>query len=245
MEDFQVALEGCNLFDLGFQGYKFTWSNKRPGVANTKERLDRVVVNREWKDKFSASTLIHGFSHAFDHASLFLHIRTHHDFRGGGPCGFRFEESWLMWDECKEVVTDSWINSGGEATGLGATVEKIKSCGAYLLAWGSSKTAPNTDEIKQLTKKIERMNKEELTEESREEVLTASKKLDDLLLKQEIFWAQRSRVSWLKHGDWNTKFFHSKASQRHKRNFILGIKNQQGNWVEDIIDVAEVAVDYF
>ena len=143
------------------------------------------------------------------------------------------------------MVTDLWINSGGEGTGLGATVEKIKSCGADLLAWGSSKTAPNTDEIKQLTKKIERMNKEELTEESREEVLTASKKLDDLLLKQEIFWAQRSQVSWLKHGDRNAKFFHSKASQRRKRNFILGIKNQQGNWVEDIIDVAEVAVDYF
>ena len=98
MEDFQATLDGCNLFDLGFQAYKFTWNNKRPGAANTRDRLDRVVVNREWKDKFSASTLIHRFSHASDHAPLFLHIRTHHDFRGGGPRGFRFEESWLMWD---------------------------------------------------------------------------------------------------------------------------------------------------
>ena len=56
-------------------------------------------------------------------------------------------------------------------------------------AWGLAKTAPAMDEIKLLTKKIERMNEEELTEESREEVLEASKKLDDLLLKQEIFWA--------------------------------------------------------
>ena len=52
-----------------------------------------------------------------------------------------------------------------------------------LLAWGSAKIALAIDEIKLLTKKIERMNKEELTEESREEVLEASKKLDDLLLK--------------------------------------------------------------
>ena len=36
-----------------------------------------------------------------------------------------------------------------------------------------------------------------------------------------------------------------KASQRSKRNFIHGIKNQHGNWVEDIRDVADVAVNYF
>ena len=85
---------------------------------------------------------------------------------------------------------DSWANSGGEVVGLRATVEKIKGCGVDLLAWGSTKTAPTMDEIKLLTKKIEKMNEEELMEESREELLEASKKLDDLLLKQEIFWAQ-------------------------------------------------------
>ena len=53
--------------------------------------------------------------------------------------------------------------------------------------------------------------------------MEVSKKLDDLLLKQEINWAQRSRVAWLKHGDKNTKIFHSKASQRQRRNHIKGI----------------------
>jgi len=58
------------------------------------------------------------------------------------------------------------------------------------------------------------LNSEEVTEASRAEFLAVSKTLDDLLLKQEIFWAKRSRISWLKHGDKNTKFFHAKASQR-------------------------------
>ena len=72
MEEFQATLELCHLYDLGFQGYKFTWNNKRPGAANTRERLDRAVANREWKEKFSASTLTHRFNHASDHVPIFL-----------------------------------------------------------------------------------------------------------------------------------------------------------------------------
>ena len=66
--------------------------------------------------------------------------------------------------------------------------------------------------------------------------------MDELLLKQEIFWRQRSR---LQHGDRNTKFFHSKASQRRRRNFIEGIKNAERDWVEEVDEVAEVASNYF
>ncbi|KAL5736834.1 hypothetical protein ACOSQ2_031622 [Xanthoceras sorbifolium] len=53
-------------------------------------------------------------------------------------------------------------------------------------------------------------------------------KIDGLLLKDEIFWRQRSRALWLKEGDKNTKNFHSKASQRKKRNQILGLVDDDG-----------------
>ena len=49
----------------------------------------------------------------------------------------------------------------------------------------------------------------------------------------------------IKYGDRNTKIFHSKAFQRRRRNFIEGIKNANGDWVEEVDEVAEVAYDYF
>jgi hypothetical protein len=36
------------LVDLGYEGNPFTWTNKRHGLANIKERLDRCFATQEW-----------------------------------------------------------------------------------------------------------------------------------------------------------------------------------------------------
>lgn len=52
---------------------------------------------------------------------------------------------------------------------------------------------------------------------------TRLEQLDDLHDKQEAHWFIRSRVSEIKDGDRNTKYFRHKASQRKKINEIKGI----------------------
>ncbi|XP_048491371.1 uncharacterized protein LOC125492703 [Beta vulgaris subsp. vulgaris] len=42
--------------------------------------------------------------------------------------------------------------------------------------------------------------------------------------RKEVYWAQNSRVSWLKEGDRNTKFFHTVASNKRRKNSISSIK---------------------
>jgi hypothetical protein len=52
MVDFQEALDYTQLQDLGFEGAKFTWLNKREGAHFIKERLDRALSNPSWLDYY-------------------------------------------------------------------------------------------------------------------------------------------------------------------------------------------------
>ena len=76
VEAFREALDSCQLQDLGYRGYPFTWNNKRPGDANTKIRLDRGVTNEEWRVKFQMSTITHLSTHTSDHLPIMLHVQS-------------------------------------------------------------------------------------------------------------------------------------------------------------------------
>ena len=172
----------------------------RLGSTHTKQRLDRATANRGWTEKFPASSVSHLFSHASDHIPILLTTMNDRRLRGRGAGGFKFEEFWLLWDDCEEAVLEAWTKGGYGSSGLSGLRDQIQICGADLYAWGSSKTKPEIEEIKRVQKKVELMNASEMTEESRNEFILLSNQLVDLLLKQEIFWRQRSRVSWLKYG---------------------------------------------
>uniref|UniRef100_A0A7N2LGY8 Zinc knuckle CX2CX4HX4C domain-containing protein n=1 Tax=Quercus lobata TaxID=97700 RepID=A0A7N2LGY8_QUELO len=55
----------------------------------------------------------------------------------------------------------------------------------------------------------------------------------------------KSKVQWMSLGDRNTKYFHTKASGRKKKNTISKLMDDRGIWRESTLEVAEVAVSYF
>ena len=43
--------------------------------------------------------------------------------------GFKFEEDWLLWEDCGAVVKDAWDMVGGGESSLASMKEKIRFCG--------------------------------------------------------------------------------------------------------------------
>ena len=71
--------------------------------------------------------------------------------------------------------------------GLAVVHAKIRACGDDLKVWEDTRTKPEEEETKSLQNQLDRINKANITDESKVEYLEISKKLDDLLLKQEIY----------------------------------------------------------
>ena len=61
-----------------------------------------------------------------------------------------------------------------------------------------------------------------------------------LLDREAKMWSQRSCTLWLKNGDNNTKFFHCRATQRHRKNKIGGIMDEDNIWRVDNIGLGKL-----
>ena len=79
-------------------------------------------------------------------------------------------------------------------------------------------------EKKELLKKVEEVA---IAGGSMNRVLRLKKEINDLLLKEEKMRKQRSRALWLHEGDYNTRYFHSRATHRFRRNRIEALENSR------------------
>jgi len=76
-----------------------------------------------------------------------------------------------------------------------------------------------------------------------EEELTVE--LDTTLLQEELLWLQRSSRDWQLYGDRNTKFYHQFVKQRSRRNHVVGLYNDIGEWIDDPVVLQDLARSYF
>ena len=63
--------------------------------------------------------------------------------------------------------------------------------------------------------------------------------------KEERMWKQRARISYIKEGDHNTRFFHCHATQRKRRNCITSIRNQADEMCSDKDQIAATFVEFY
>ena len=107
MKNFQMALEESGLSELGYKGPKFTRNNGQEGVDFIKERLDRVVANKEWCEAHPDVEVVVGAAICSDHSPIWVFPEGHMG-RSRRPHIFRFEAEWETHKKCQKIIEKTW-----------------------------------------------------------------------------------------------------------------------------------------
>lgn len=62
---------------------------------------------------------------------------------------------------------------------------------------------------------------------------------------EETLWRQKSRITWMRTPDLNTKFFHFSTITRQRRNSVDAIRDEQGAWLHDREEIGGHIKCYF
>lgn len=66
-----------------------------------------------------------------------------------------------------------------------------------------------------------------------------------MMHQEEFLWFQRSTEKWLIEGNRNTRYYHIKVMQRKRRNKIQMIKDEERNWIADLIQVIMIFKNFY
>ncbi|CAM8943394.1 unnamed protein product [Rhodiola kirilowii] len=235
MEQFRQVLLDCGLMDLGYQGSKFTYSNKRQGLDEVQCRLDRAVGDELWLDRYPNTVIQHLVSHRSDHCPLILSLdgvtRTQ-------VKPFKFEAMWMRDTSFADTVNKNWRPTGNMS-------DKLSFLTQHLKVWNKKSFGNVGNQLRKLKDELADVRQGMRTRYSVVKEKSLANEIDEWLIREETMWAQRSRISWLSEGDNNTRFFHLKANARRRVNTISNLVDNIGRSYSNPDDIERVAVSYF
>lgn len=133
-------MSATGLIDLGYDGNRFTWTNKREGMKNIKERLDR------------------GSLQIIAHCSS-----TQKALRISGTRFSVFEEMWLRDPTCRQVIKDARSSTCHHGSAMSQLQHKISNTRRVLRGWNWEAFGCLSTRIKRLNEELETLRKKEAT----------------------------------------------------------------------------------
>lgn len=104
MRDFEDVIQHCRLLDMGYQGPKFTWCNKRNEGIICKQ-LDRILINEKWLHNRNQAYGVFEAGGCSDHLRGRFHLTTQ---AVGKKRPFKFTNTVADMPELLDTVADYW-----------------------------------------------------------------------------------------------------------------------------------------
>ncbi|CAN0873079.1 hypothetical protein LINGRAHAP2_LOCUS10282 [Linum grandiflorum] len=226
LKQFNNFIFGNGLEDVSAVGPLFTWSNNYQGAGLVRQRLDRLLCNVDWREKFPKAFVSHLPMIQSDHCPIILRMEpalVYHRHR------FMYENGWreafrLGYDD---VVQVGWWTPGVD------TSSNLLNCARNLTSWKNHSIGATQLRIDDCMARLQFLGQQTLSSDIELQIQQTKIRLGEYLRIQESYWSQRVHQGWLRLGDSNTCFFHLSTVQQRRRNRITTLKVDDGTWVED------------
>jgi hypothetical protein len=223
LNGFKSTIDNLLLAPIELKGKKYTWSNDQQIPTMTK--IDHFFASSEWLAIFPRTDLQALASLGSDHCLLFLQGDVIHDFYRG----FRFESHWVNCPDFLETVKEAWDKPQDAI--LRVHVKLMRTAKALKL-WRRKNFSDWKVRWAILNITLSNLEKAQEERTLTQDEINFKKYLKHkalgLAVVQKSRARQHSRLTWIRKGDTNTRFFHLHANARKRKTFIPALTNHTG-----------------
>ncbi|XP_010431231.1 PREDICTED: uncharacterized protein LOC104715533 [Camelina sativa] len=243
MEEFRECLHYASLRDLTIRGNKFTWWNNQDQNPIAK-KLDRVLINDEWLDKFSISYAHFAEPDFSDHSLAIIYFGQ----RQRGRRHFMINHYLLHHEDFIPRLLSFWHTLQIQGSAKYSLAKKLKALKGELRDLNREHFSDLENRTREAQEALTHcqvllLHNPLLIAAAQEK--QAYKKWLTLTTAEEKFLFQRARIKWFECGDLNTAYFHRMVATRRASNQIHYLVNEQGQRLHKPEDIKLHCVSYF
>jgi hypothetical protein len=205
------------------EGGKYTWSNNQ--VHPTLEKLDRVLMSREWELLFPTVVGWLLPRELSNHNPIVVSTQTCNQ---SNKRDFRFEVSWMKHPDFLSMVSRIWSEYTRDRTALDKVLFKLKKVKISRKGWGFNLASSKKQRKNQIQRDIRELEIVEENETLSDDQIKNRIELKTELfhiLDEELYWYKRSHETLLLKGDSNTEYFHRIANGKKRKQSIFSMKD--------------------
>ena len=243
MRIFDELIKELELQDPPLHNAQFTWSNFRENPICC--RLDRYLISA-------------GFAHMFNYFRQEAVARCTSDHYPvilstnpplWGPTPFRFENMWLDHKSFKPNVTEWWRQDNSYGRPGYKFMRSLRGLKHKLLSWNKEVFEDLRVQKKKLEKRIKEIDNLEGSAvwnlNLEEERSRAKSEWYETIIKEERATMMKSKFTWAREGDANTKLFHNLMNGRRATNSIMKLERSNGDLITGEDDINQEIISFF
>ncbi|XP_062112914.1 uncharacterized protein LOC133824069 [Humulus lupulus] len=212
-------------------GSFFNWNNKQEGRVRVYAKLDRVIANVKWVNKYGNAEVMFFPKGEFDHSPFLVTIYPIQETRKP----FRYFNFWSSYKDFHRKVAEIW-NEDTIGTPMYYLVSKLKRLRVVLTKInreGTGDVFAESEKYKMMIAIEEKIKEDPGNIQLMDEEITIQEEYQQAHKDMIQFLKQKVKIAWLKEGDENTIVFHISIRSRCIQNSIYSIWDMKGNWIDN------------